>query len=37
MNPEVTESINNVNQPWQVDVCNQVRQIIHKSMEWNQS
>jgi hypothetical protein len=37
MNPEVTQSINKVNQLWQVDVCNQVRQIIHKSMEWVQS
>jgi hypothetical protein len=37
MNPEVTESMNKANQPWQVDVYNQVRQIIHKSIEWVQS
>jgi hypothetical protein len=36
MNPEVTESMNKANQLWQVDVCCQVRSIIHKSMEWVQ-
>ena len=28
MNPEITEYIEKVEQPWQTDVCNQVRQII---------
>jgi hypothetical protein len=37
MNPEVTKSMNKTNQPWQADVCNQVRSIIQKSMEWVQS
>ena len=32
MNQEVTEFINNVKQPWQVKVCNRLRQIIHKSI-----
>lgn len=32
MNQEVTEYINHLNQPWQVEVCNQIRQIIHKSI-----
>jgi hypothetical protein len=32
MNQEVTEYINNLKQPWQAEICNQLRQIIHKSI-----
>ncbi|BCG58525.1 DUF1801 domain-containing protein [Paenibacillus sp. URB8-2] len=32
MNQEVTDFINNVNQPWQAIVGNQLRQIVHDSI-----
>ncbi|GLV55407.1 hypothetical protein KDH_22510 [Dictyobacter sp. S3.2.2.5] len=28
MNPEVTEYIEKIDQPWQVEVCNRLRQLI---------
>ncbi|UVI30204.1 DUF1801 domain-containing protein [Paenibacillus spongiae] len=32
MNQEVTTFIESINQPWQVEVCNQLRQMIHQSI-----
>jgi hypothetical protein len=28
VNPEITEYIENIKSPWQIDVCNRLRQII---------
>jgi hypothetical protein len=32
MNQEVTEYIQKINQEWQVEICNSIRQVIHHSM-----
>jgi len=32
MNPDVTEYIKKINQEWQVEVCNRIRQIIHQAI-----
>ncbi|WP_042162992.1 DUF1801 domain-containing protein [Paenibacillus gorillae] len=32
MNQEVTDFINAVEQPWQVEVCNRLRQLIHEQV-----
>lgn len=32
MNPTVTEYIQKINQPWQIEVCNRLRPIIHQSI-----
>lgn len=32
MNQEVNSFIESINQPWQVDVCNRLRQMIHQSI-----
>ncbi|NJJ40247.1 DUF1801 domain-containing protein [Paenibacillus apii] len=32
MNQQVTDFISNVNQSWQANVCNQLRQIVHESI-----
>jgi hypothetical protein len=32
MNQDVTDYINKINQVWQADVCNRIRQIVHQSI-----
>ncbi|TMV46809.1 DUF1801 domain-containing protein [Paenibacillus mesophilus] len=32
MNQEVTAFIESINQPWQVEVCNRLRQMVHQSI-----
>ncbi|SEO31627.1 Uncharacterized conserved protein YdhG, YjbR/CyaY-like superfamily, DUF1801 family [Paenibacillus sophorae] len=32
MNPEVTEFIENIKSPWQIEVCNQLRQMVHQTI-----
>jgi hypothetical protein len=32
MNQEVTAFIESINQPWQVEVCNRLRQMVHQSL-----
>jgi hypothetical protein len=32
MNQEVTAFIENINQPWQVEVCNRLRKMVHQSI-----
>jgi hypothetical protein len=32
MNPEVTSFIESINLPWQVEVCNRLRQMVHQSI-----
>lgn len=32
MNQEVTIFIENLNQPWKIEVCNQLRQLVHKAI-----
>jgi hypothetical protein len=32
MNQEVTAFIESINQPWQVEICNRLRQLVHQSI-----
>jgi hypothetical protein len=32
MNKDVTAFIDSINQPWQVEVCNRLRQMVHQSI-----
>ncbi|WP_310833070.1 DUF1801 domain-containing protein [Paenibacillus pedocola] len=32
MNEQVTDFINSVKQPWQIEICNKLRQLIHESI-----
>jgi hypothetical protein len=32
MNPEVTQFIEGLDQPWQVEICNRIREIVHQQV-----